>query len=49
MAQQTELERCRAMSDQELLDHIREDARYTLWPAVIVLLGRVEVKPEEDD
>jgi len=43
---QTDIEAKREMSDAELLENVRQDVRFPLWPAVQVLLERVEVKPE---
>ena len=40
----TELEHCRAMSDSDLIEHIKDSAMYRLWPAVQVLVRRVTVQ-----
>ena len=44
-----ETQRCMALGDVELLENIRNDPRFPLWPAVRVLLDRVEVKPENEE
>ena len=42
----TEYERCKALSDTDLIDTIRRNASASLLPCVTVLLERVEVMEE---
>lgn len=42
----TELERCRGLSDVELLDTLRRNPLAPLIPALTALLERIEIKPE---
>lgn len=43
---QTELERCRDMSDEDLLDTVRKHPLANHIPALTALLERVEVTPD---